>query len=85
MEPEQHSRAANNHASISELAATTPEEQRRIKFSALIGIGVAMFIMVPAVYRLATEPPRWADAIFASLGVGLIIFHAARVILQHRR
>jgi hypothetical protein len=36
--------------------------------------------MVPAVYRLATEPPRWADAIFVSVGVGLIIFHSVRVI-----
>lgn len=80
MEPEQHSRPPNNHTGSSGLVAKTPEEQRRITFSASIGIGVAIFIMVPAVYRLATEPGRWADAIFVSVGVGLIIFHTARMI-----
>lgn len=85
MEPGKHSRPTNNHTTSSEPAAETPEERRRIKFSAWIGIGVAILIMVPAVYRLATEPPGWADAIFVSVGVGLIIFHSARVIRLRRR
>jgi hypothetical protein len=85
MGPEQHSRPANDGTTSSEPAADTPEEQRRIRFSAWIGIGVALFTMVPAVYRLATEPPRWADAVFVSVGAGLIIFLSVRAIRLHRR
>ena len=85
MEPEQYSRPANDHTTSRDSEAKSPEEQRRIRFSAWIGIGLAALIMVPAVYRLATEPPRWADAIFVSLGMGLIIFHSARAIRLHKR
>ena len=70
----------NDHTTSSEPAAKTSEQKRRIRFSAWLGIGLAIFIMVPAVYRLATEPPRWPDTIFVSVGVGLIIFHSVRVI-----
>lgn len=84
MEPEHHSRPVNNHTTTSEPAAKTWEEQKRIRLSAWLGIGLAIFIMVPAVYRLATEPLRWPDAIFVSAGVGLIIFHTVRVIRLRR-
>ncbi|MCM0618024.1 hypothetical protein MOD31_18530 [Paenarthrobacter sp. TYUT067] len=84
MEPEQYSRPVNDHTTSSEPAAKAAKEQKRIRFSAWIGIGLAIFIMVPALYRLATEPPRWADAIFVSVGVGLIIFHTVRVIRLRR-
>tara|TARA_R100000935_G_C2693173_1_gene107324 strand:- start:232 stop:489 length:258 start_codon:yes stop_codon:yes gene_type:complete len=80
MEPEHHGKPASNHTASIETATKTPEKPRQIVLSASIGIGVAIFIMVPAVYRLATEPGRWADAIFVSVGVGLIIFHTARMI-----
>lgn len=85
MEPERHSKPASNHTASSEPATGTPEKRRRIALSAWIGIGVAIFIMVPAVYRLATEPGRWLDAVFVSVGVGLIIFHTARVIRLYGR
>ena len=77
MEPE--------HSSSSEPAAKTPEKRRRFKFSDWISIGLSVFIMVPALYRLATEAPRWPDVIFVSVGVGLIIFHSVRVIRFHTR
>ena len=84
MEPEHYSRPVNEHTTSSEPAAKTWEQQKRIRFSAWLGIGLAIFIMVPAVYRLATEPPRWPDAIFVSVGVGLIVFHIVRVIRLRR-
>jgi hypothetical protein len=84
MEPEHYSRPVNDHTTSSEPASKTWEEQKRIRFSAWLGIGLAIFIMVPAVYRLATEPPRWPDAIFVSVGVGLIIFHTVRVLRLRR-
>jgi len=80
VEPEQYSKPLSDHTSSSEPAAKTWEEQKRIRRSAWLGIGLAIFIMVPAVYRLATELPRWPDAIFVSVGVGLIVFRTVRVI-----
>lgn len=84
MEREHYSRPVNDHTTSSEPAGKTWEEQKRIRLTAWLGIGLAIFIMVPAVYRLATEPPRWPDAIFVSVGVGLIIFHTVRVIRLRR-
>ena len=84
MEPEHHSSPPSDHTTSSEPAAKRWEEQRRIRFSAWLGIGLAIFIMVPAVYRLATEPLRWPDAIFVSVGVGLTIFHSVRILRLRR-
>jgi hypothetical protein len=84
MEPEHDSRPVNDHTTRSKPAGKTWDEQKRIRLSAWLGIGLAIFIMAPAVYRLATETPRWPDAIFVSVGVGLIVFHSVRVIRLRR-
>jgi hypothetical protein len=76
---------ANHHSTNREAAATPSGDRKRIKLSAWVGIGVAIFVMVPALYRLATEPPAWPEIIFVSIGAGLIVFHLTRVIRIRRR
>ncbi|WP_157360905.1 hypothetical protein [Arthrobacter sp. EPSL27] len=58
----------------------TADERRSIKAGALIGIGIAVLVMVPAVYRLLAEPFRWVDAALVAAGVGLVTVHIVRLV-----
>lgn len=85
MEPDHHIKPPDKHTNGAKHEATRTEDPTGIKPSAWIGTGVAILIMVPAVYRLSTEPPAWADIVFVSIGVALIIFHSIRVIRLYRK
>jgi len=48
-----------------------------------MGVGAAVLVMVPSLYRLLNGPFQWVDAALAAGGIGLMVFHIARLVRLH--
>ncbi|KQQ90790.1 hypothetical protein [Arthrobacter sp. Leaf137] len=59
--------------------AKSRDEQVNIRFSAWASSVVALLVMGPSVYRLATGAFAWWDLAFIAVGIALITFHMARL------
>ncbi len=60
--------------------AKTRDEQVDIKFSAWASSVVALLVMAPPVYRIATGAFAGWDLAFIAVGIGLIAFHMVRLV-----
>jgi hypothetical protein len=43
-----------------------------------------LLVMVPTFYRLANHESSWWDAVFLTIGAGLIAFHMSRLVRLRR-
>lgn len=58
----------------------TADERKSVKLGAILGIGIAVLVMGPAVYRLLTGPFHGVDAALVAVGVGLVAVHIVRLV-----
>lgn len=59
--------------------AKSLDEPVNIKFTAWAASVVALLVMAPSVYRLATGTFAGWDVAFVAVGIGLITFHMVRL------
>lgn len=59
--------------------AKSLDEQVNIKFTAWAASVVALLVMGPSIYRLATGAFAWWDLAFIAVGIALITFHMVRL------
>lgn len=79
MEPERADADTTGNA-----RSLTRDQRVNIKFSAWASSVVLLLVMVPTFYRLANnESSRW-DAVFLTIGAGLITFHMSRLVRLRR-
>ncbi|SDT53365.1 hypothetical protein SAMN04489743_3438 [Pseudarthrobacter equi] len=60
--------------------AKSRDEQVNIRFSAWASSVVALLVMAPSIYRLATGAFAGWDLAFIAVGIGLITFHMVRLV-----
>jgi len=60
--------------------AKNRDEQVNIRFSAWASSVVALLVMGPSIYRLATGAFAWWDLAFIAVGIALITFHMVRLV-----
>ncbi|MGK3649125.1 hypothetical protein [Pseudarthrobacter enclensis] len=79
MEPERTDAATtgNTHS-------LTRDQQVNIKFSSWASSVAMLLVMVPTFYRLANHESSWWDAVFLTIGAGLITFHMSRLVRLRR-
>lgn len=67
-----------------ETTPKTDDERRSFEAGALMGVGAAVLVMIPSLYRLLNGPFQWVDAALVAGGTGLIVFHIARLVRLRR-
>ncbi|NUT71260.1 hypothetical protein [Pseudarthrobacter sp. C4D7] len=67
------------------VAARSANERRVEKvFGSWASAIGALFVMAPSVYRLVSGPEQWYDVVSVVVGIGLVSFHAVRLVRLRR-